>query len=96
MLALGSMQAKQGVAPIIKRLHNNDEWEVASESLIRIGEVALPELGEELKNKNWLIRLRAIKTLKKMNSPEIHSMLEPLRNDPNEVVKAEVISILKS
>ncbi|MCK6511470.1 HEAT repeat domain-containing protein [Myxococcota bacterium] len=95
ILALGSMRSEHAIEAIIKRLRSGDEWEVAAEALARIGESAIPHLEREVKNKNWLIRLRAVKALHKINTPESHDLLARLVNDPNEVVKSEVADILR-
>ncbi len=95
ILALGSMRSEHAIEAIIKRLRSGDEWEVAAEALARIGESAIPHLEREVKNKNWLIRLRAVKALHKINTPEAHELLARLVNDPNEVVKSEVANILQ-
>ena len=95
MLALGNLGSEKSIEPIIKRLRSGEEWETAAEALGRIGEAALPALAKELKNKNWLIRLRAVKALSKIQRPEARKLIEKLNRDPNEVVKAEVLSVLK-
>lgn len=95
ILALGSMRSEHAIEAIIKRLRSGDEWEIAAEALARIGESAIPHLDREVKNKNWLIRLRAVKALHKINTPESHDLLARLVNDPNEVVKSEVADILR-
>ncbi|MCB9637843.1 MAG: HEAT repeat domain-containing protein [Myxococcales bacterium] len=95
ILALGNMRSEHAIEAIIKRLRSGDEWEIAAEALARIGEAAIPLLEREVKNKNWLIRLRAVKALHKINTPEAHELLARLVNDPNEVVKSEVANILQ-
>lgn len=94
MLALGTMSSVQAVDEIIKRLRSGEEWETAAEALGRIGEPALSSLAQEITNKNWLIRLRAVKALQKIHSDRTRPLFEQLRTDPNEVVKAEVAAIL--
>lgn len=94
MLALGTMRAVSSIDAIITRLRSGEEWETAADALGRMGEVALPALGQEIQNKNWLIRLRAVKALDKINTPQAREMIELLSQDPNEVVKAEVLSVL--
>jgi hypothetical protein len=94
MLALGSMGSTQAIDEIIKRLRSGEEWETAAEALGRIGEPAIGALSQEIKNKNWLIRLRAVKALQKVHSDRTRPLFEQLRSDPNEVVKAEVAAIL--
>ena len=94
ILALGSMRAEAAIEPIIKRLRSGEEWEIAAEALGRIGAPTLPLLEREVKNKNWLIRLRAVKALHKVGSPDAYELLAHLINDPNEVVKSEVATLL--
>ncbi len=94
MLALGTMRTASTIDAIIKRLRSGEEWETAAEALGRMGDVAIPALGQELQNKNWLIRLRAVKALHNINTPQAIALIESLSQDPNEVVKAEVISVL--
>lgn len=96
MLALGTMGSTQAIDEIIKRLRSGEEWETAAEALGRIGEPALDSLSQEIKNKNWLIRLRAVKALQKIHSDRTRTLFEELRSDPNEVVKAEVAAILNA
>ena len=95
MLALGSFGSVKAIEPIIKRLRSGEEWEIAAEALGRIGPPVLSHLGREINNKNWLIRLRAVKALSKLNHPQARELIEKLSRDPNEVVKSEVTSILK-
>jgi hypothetical protein len=94
MLALGTMGATQSIDAIIKRLRNGEEWETAAEALGRFGESALPALSQEIFNKHWLFRFRALKALRKINSPDAVALITQLSQDPNEVVKAEVAAIL--
>ncbi len=94
MLALGTMRATSALDAILKRLRSGEEWETAAEALGRMGETAIPALGQELQNKNWLIRLRAVKALFKVKTPQAIALIEPLLHDPNEVVKAEVAAVL--
>lgn len=94
MLALGTMQSAHAMDAILKRLRSGEEWEAAAEALGRMGDLAIPALGQELQNKNWLIRLRAIKALHKINTAQARNLIEPLLQDPNEVVKAEAAAVL--
>lgn len=94
MLALGTMRASSALDAILKRLRSGEEWETAAEALGRMGEAAVPALGQELQNKNWLIRLRAVKALHKIKTGQAIALIEPLLHDPNEVVKAEVAAVL--
>lgn len=96
MLALGSLGSLKAIDSIIKRLRSGEEWETAAEALGRIGEAAMEALERELKNKNWLIRLRSIKALNKINSKTSRSLIQQLANDSNEVVKSEVANILSN
>lgn len=94
MLALGTLGTAHAIDAILKRLRSGEEWESAAEALGRMGDIALPALGQELQNKNWLIRLRAIKALYKINTPQSRALIEPLLQDSNEVVKAEAAAVL--
>jgi len=95
MLALGTMGATKALDAIIKRLRSGEEWEVAAEAIGRIGNPATPSLARELKNKNWLIRLRAVKALHRINTQRALQLIKSMANDTNEVVKSEVNQILQ-
>ncbi len=95
MLGLGTMGSTKAIEPIIKRLRSGEEWETAADALGLIGEPAIPYLAKEIKNKNWLIRLRALKALSRIDdSAEALRLIETLVDDPNDVVRSEAANIL--
>ncbi len=95
MFGLAALGGQNAIEQLIKRLRSGDEWEVAAESLGKIGAEAIPALERELSNRNWLIRLRVLRALAKIDTESAWELIKRHRDDPNAMIRKEVEQLLR-
>ncbi|HNV71844.1 MAG TPA: HEAT repeat domain-containing protein, partial [Candidatus Ozemobacteraceae bacterium] len=93
--ALGTMKDRAVLAPLIKTLADRTTLFV---SLDVLGDLGFPEAAESLipflRDSEWFNRLNAIEALGKLPLPHLKQMVEPCREDANDMVRHAVARIL--
>ncbi|MBX3331105.1 MAG: HEAT repeat domain-containing protein [Nitrospira sp.] len=95
--ALGRVRNADAVEPLIPLLQDKVKAvrEEAAAALAAIGDAAIPSLLKELQHEDWLVRLHAVESLRKLKSKRaVEPLLSVLFNDRDSAVREDVVRAL--
>ncbi|MCP9451417.1 MAG: HEAT repeat domain-containing protein [Nitrospira sp.] len=95
--ALGRLSDPRAVAPLLELLQDPVKTvrEEASAALVAIGRPAVPHLIEALTHPDWMVRLRAIESLKMIRPPEaVPALITLAFHDPDSTIREDAVRAL--
>lgn len=93
--ALGELRDVRAMEPLIEAL-GGDNWEIAVDALVKLGETALTPLIEVLSDSDWCMRVAAAEALGQLgNVRAVDPLIEALKDD-NEDVHYSAIEALRN
>lgn len=95
--ALGRLNDPRVVVPLLRLLQDpvRTVREEASAALVTMGHLAVPPLIEALAHSDWMVRLRAIESLRMIRAPEaVPALLMRVCHDPDSAIREDAVRAL--